>query len=55
MTEILMVTKNEILVRKLHRDEDVYNLFPRGEYEEWEASLEDIKRISPQLWEELHK
>lgn len=55
MREVLIATKDKLYVRKLQRDEDIYNLFPRGEYEEREATPEDVKRISPQLWEELQK
>lgn len=56
MKEILLVdeSSSSVRVRKLYRDEDEFNLFPRGEYEEWEATEEDIKRISPKLWEEAH-
>lgn len=53
MKEVLLVTKDKIYVRKLYKDIDEFNLFPQGEYEEKEATIEDIKRINPQLWEEL--
>ena len=45
MKEILLVNEssNSVRVRKLYRDDDEFNLFPRGEYEEWEATEEDIK------------
>lgn len=53
MKEILFVTKDKVFYRKLYRDEDEFNLFPRGKYEQREATEEDVKRISPKLWEEL--
>lgn len=56
MKEILLVDneRGKIYVRKLYRDGDEFILFPRGRYDEWEASENDIKRISPQLWKEAH-
>ena len=53
MKEILLVTPDKIIVRKLDRDEDEFNLFPKGEYAEHEATAEDIRRISPSLAKEL--
>ena len=53
MKEILLVTPDKILVRKLDRDEDEFNLTPKGKYTEYEATVEDIKRISPSLAKEL--
>ena len=53
MKEILLVTPDKILVRKLDRDEDEFNLTPKGKYTEHEATVEDIKRISPSLAKEL--
>lgn len=55
MKEILVVGNNKIYYRKLYRDLDEFNLSPRGKYEQREATEEDIKRISPKLWEEAKK
>ena len=53
MKEILFVTKDKVFYRKLYRDEDEFSLSPKGKYEQREATEEDVKRISPKLWEEL--
>ena len=55
MKEVLLVTEEGLYYRKLYRDKDEFNLFPQGKYEERKATIEDIKRVSPQLWEELQK
>lgn len=55
MKEVLIANEEGLYYRKLYRDEDEFNLFPRGEYEERRATIEDIKRVSPQLWEEIKK
>lgn len=49
--EVLVVGEDKVYLRKCYRPGDIYNLFPRGEYEEREATKEDIKRLSPSLYE----
>lgn len=48
--EVLVVGEDKIYLRKCYRPDDIYNLFPRGEYEEREATKEDIKRVAPSLY-----
>lgn len=48
--EVLIVGKDKVYLRKCYRPGDIYNLFPRGEYEEREATEEDIKRVAPSLY-----
>ena len=49
--EVLIVGEDKVYLRKCYRPGDIYNLFPRGEYEEREATKEDIKRVAPSLYE----
>ena len=46
---------DKIYIRKLHQDGDEFNIFPRGKFEQRQATEEDIKRINPKLWKELFK
>lgn len=48
--EVLIVGEDKIYLRKCYHPSDIYSLFPRGEYEEREATKEDIKRVSPSLY-----
>lgn len=53
--DVLIVGKDKVYLRRCYRPGDIYNLFPRGKYEEREATKEDIKRVAPSLYELVQK
>ena len=45
MREILVFKNDDsVWVRTLARDEDIYNIFPQGDYTERPATMEDVKK-----------